>query len=66
MNAPVDIVYTANSDPTVTTVITGGSVSNTFIKPADQTGSVTFVGGGVGSTNVFQVALSGTVGTCPP
>ncbi len=62
VNAPVDIVYTANPDQTVTTVITGGSVSNTFIKAADQTGSVEFIGGGAGSTNVFQVAPSGTVG----
>ncbi len=30
VNAPLNIVYTANADPTVTTIVTGGTVSNTL------------------------------------
>ncbi len=61
VTAPVTVVYTSNpnSTPAAPVIVVGGQNSNTFVKAIDQTGSVEFVGGAAGSTNVFQVAPSG-------
>ena len=58
---PVTLKFSTTTTTNPNPVLIGGKVSNTFIKREDQHISATFVGGGEGSQNFFDVVPASDV-----